>query len=117
LVTITERKAINQWRKQARRKRGGGRVRGESVFLQRVGSGIEPTIDQVAGQEPTPELAAMVAENFQGLLDCLDSDELREIALLKLQAFTNNEIAEAIDRSLPTVERRLRLIRDTWQEA
>ncbi len=33
LVTITERKALNQSRDQTRHKRGGGRVRGDSVRL------------------------------------------------------------------------------------
>ena len=33
LVKITERKALNQLRHQARARRGGGGVRGESVFI------------------------------------------------------------------------------------
>ena len=35
LVAITERKAINQLRSEGRLKRGGGNVRGESVFYVR----------------------------------------------------------------------------------
>jgi DNA-directed RNA polymerase specialized sigma24 family protein len=53
---------------------------------------------------------------MEGLLARLDDEELREIALLKLQGFTNEEIAARIGRALPTVERRLRLIRQTWKE-
>lgn len=49
------------------------------------------------------------------LLGMLD-DGLRQIAVLKLEGRTNEEIASRIDRSPTTVERRLRLIRDTWKE-
>ena len=116
LVKITERKALNQLRHQMRQKRGGGKLRGESAFLDENASTGAPGIDQVAGAEPTPEFAAMVAEGFQRLLDLLADDELRRIALLKLEGHTNREVAARTGRSLPTVERRLKLIRDTWKE-
>ena len=47
------------------------------------------------------------------LLELLDGD-MRHIALLKLEGYTNEEIAAAMGCSLPTVERRLRLIRKAW---
>ena len=116
LVKITERKAVNQLRDQLRQKRGGGRVRGESAFLDEDASAAGPGIDQVRGPQPTPEFAAMVTEGFQQLLEVLPDDELRSIALLKLEGYTNEEIAASTGRSLPTVERRLRLIRSRWKE-
>lgn len=116
LVKITERKALNQLRHQGRAKRGGGGVRGESVFLDTGASTAKKGIDQVPGVEPTAEFAAVVTEGLRGLLDLLADDELRQIALLKLEGWTNEEIANRINRSLPTVERRLRLIRDKWKD-
>jgi RNA polymerase sigma factor (sigma-70 family) len=116
LVAITERKAINQLRSEGRLKRGGGNVRGESVFLREDMSGVTPSMDQTVGHEPTPEFAAIVAEDFQRLLEALGDDELREIALLKLEGCSNLEIATKIERSVPTVERRLKLIRRKWRE-
>jgi len=115
LVKITERKAINQLRDQGRRKRGGGRVRGESALKGRGASDEEAGLNQVVGAEPNPEFAAMMAEALDQLLSVLAPD-LRTIALLKLEGYTNDEIAARIDRSVPTVERRLRLIRQTWKE-
>lgn len=115
LVKITERKALNQLRHQGRAKRGGGGVRGESVFLNAAATTAQEAINQFPSVEPTPEFAAAVAEGFRGLLDRLGDAELRQIALLKLEGWTNEEIAGRIDRSLPTVERRLRLIRDKWK--
>jgi RNA polymerase sigma factor (sigma-70 family) len=112
LVKITERKALNLARDQTRHKRGGGKVRGESALQNRDNSTGGGGFDQVAGREPTPELAAAVNEALGRLLD----DGLRQIAVLKLEGRTNEEIASRIDRSPTTVERRLRLIRDMWKE-
>ena len=116
LVKITERKALNQLRDQTRQKRGGGRLRGESAFLDSSASAARAGLDQFAGPEPTPEFAAVIAEGFQRLLDLLADDELREIALLKLEGHTNEELAARTGRSVPTIERRLRLIRDKRAE-
>jgi DNA-directed RNA polymerase specialized sigma24 family protein len=115
LVKITERKAVSQLRHHGRVKRGGGEVRGESVFADAHGSTSGAGVDQVRGAEPTPQFAAELAEDLQRLLGLLEDEELVQIALLKLEGCTNAEIADRVDRSLPTVERRLRLIRSTWQ--
>jgi len=114
LVTITERKALNQVRDLTRQKRGGGMVRGESAFLNSEASAEGAGIDQVVAPEPTPEFAAAMTEGLCRLLGLLDND-LRQIALLKLEGHTNEEIGAIVGRSVPTVERRLRLIRDAWK--
>ncbi len=114
LVTITVRKVLAQKRRHFSKKRGGGKVRGESVFVPHPsrpddGDGI----DQVLGREPTPELAATLAEQCSELLGRLD-DRLKPIALSKMEGFTNQEIAERLDVALRTVERRLEQIRQLW---
>jgi RNA polymerase sigma factor (sigma-70 family) len=115
IVHITERKAYDQLIHQTRKKRGSGLVAGESAFVDLQASTGAAGIDEVAGPEPTPEFAAEMVEAVDRLLDKLADDQLRQIALYKLEGYTNEEIAEKIGRSLPTVERRLRLIRETWQ--
>src|SRR5262245_57219294 len=65
----------------------------------------------VFGNEPTPEFAAEVAEECRALLDRLGDDELRRIAVWKLEGYTNREIARGLGKSLATVERKLDLIR------
>jgi RNA polymerase sigma factor (sigma-70 family) len=116
LFKIIDRKAVDLRRGQGRRKRGGGKVRGESALRGPPGDSHEQGgLEQVAGPEPTPEFEVAVSESLGHLLGLLD-DELRQIALLKLEGHTNTEIAEIIGRSLPTVERRLKLIRDLWSE-
>jgi DNA-directed RNA polymerase specialized sigma24 family protein len=46
----------------------------------------------------------------------LEDDELRAIARLKLEGFTNPEIAERLGVVERTVERRLNRIRRQWSE-
>jgi DNA-directed RNA polymerase specialized sigma24 family protein len=114
LITMTAQKAIDQARHDGREKRGGGRVRGESAFdchsPQSQGRGLE----KVVGDSPTPEFAAIMADECARLLGQLD-DVLRPIALAKMEDFTNEEIADRFDCSVSTVERSLRLIRKIWQ--
>jgi RNA polymerase sigma factor (sigma-70 family) len=115
IVRITERKAYDQLRAQRRQKRGGGKVAGESVFANAQSSDGDNGIQQVADMEPTPEFAVEAAEAVDRLFGMLDDPELRRIAQLKLEGYTNEEIANLITRSLPTVERRLKLIREIWK--
>jgi DNA-directed RNA polymerase specialized sigma24 family protein len=119
LVTLTARKAAHLRRDQRRQKRGGGAVRGESALLPAAGeseSEPEPALEQVLGQEPTPALAAELAEQCQRLLGGLGDDELKAIALWKMEGDTNPEIAARLGCALSTVERRLRLIRQIWEQ-
>lgn len=113
LVTITARKALRQAKHARRQKRGEGKVRGESVFCQADASEPDWGIDQVVGREPTPAFAAELAEDFRQLLECLD-DGLRQLAVLKMQGYTNQEIAEKLDCGLRSVERKLSGIRTIW---
>jgi DNA-directed RNA polymerase specialized sigma24 family protein len=113
LAVITEHKALNQARAERCEKRGGGNVRGESAMLSPDASASAWGMQQWVDPEPTPAFAAAMTESLSRLLESLDPD-LRQIALLKLEGRTNEEIAALIGRSLPTVERRLKLIRDKW---
>jgi DNA-directed RNA polymerase specialized sigma24 family protein len=51
---------------------------------------------------------------YRRLLELLGDDTLRQIALWKMESYTNHEIAEKLDVAISTVERKLRLIRETW---
>jgi DNA-directed RNA polymerase specialized sigma24 family protein len=105
LFTLTERAAANQQRDQNRDKRGGGDVRGDSAL-----EGIEAV---AAG--PTPADEVSMQENMARLIAGLEDEELRQIALARMEGYPNAEIAGQIGRAEVTVERRLRLIRATWR--
>ncbi len=115
LVTIVVHKIYRQRRHDHAQKRGGGHVRGESVFLPLHDSdqGAQG-IEQVMGKEPTPEFAAMIRENCDQLLLALSEEPLRQVARYKLEGFTNEEIAEKLDCTVRSVERKLHRIRAVW---
>lgn len=116
LVTITARKAICQQRRHHAAKRGGGQVRGESIFVRKGDVDLDLGIGDVLGGEPTPEFACAVAENCQSMLDSLGDETLRDIAQLTLEGYTTTEIAERLDCVKRTVERKLNRIREKWGE-
>jgi DNA-directed RNA polymerase specialized sigma24 family protein len=113
LVTITARKASEQVRHERRLKRGGGRVRGEQELSQ-ADPGAGGGLDELVGREPTPELAAMMAEQYLHLLGRLDDETLRRIAAWKLEGYSNEEIAARLGCGRRTVERKLGVIRSIW---
>jgi DNA-directed RNA polymerase specialized sigma24 family protein len=112
LVVITERKAIDQVKRERRKKRGGGRIIGRSDSLD--GDWKDSGIASVVSPEPTPEFAAMVADECRRLLGLLRDETLRKVALLRMEGFTNEEVADRLGCSLRSVARKLELIRGTW---
>ena len=117
LVTITARKATSYRRRAYAQKRGGGRVRGESIFMgTNPESDREVGIGQVLSDEPTPEMANMVVENCQEMLDLLEPNS-RRIAILTLEGYSPLEISRELDCARRTVERKLERIRQKWTEA
>ena len=112
LAKITERRALNANREAAREKRGGGLVRGDSVFLRQDES-VCFGPDATPAREPTPEMIAELTEAFEDRLSQLSGME-QSVALKKLQGFRNKEIAERLGCSIASVERKLKLIREKW---
>jgi DNA-directed RNA polymerase specialized sigma24 family protein len=114
LVVITGRKARAILERHRCQKRGGDRITiglgGPSSDYSEEGLRLE----QIAGHEPTPEFAAMVAEEYERLLERLGDDDLRQVALWRMEGFTNDEIAEKLGCARRTVARRLDLIRKLW---
>lgn len=114
LVVITARKACAQVQRRTRQKRGGGRVFDESALPGAGMAGAPATLELVVGSEPTPEFAAMITEEYRRLLDALDDDALRRVALDRMEGYTNDEIADHLGCARRTVARRLELIRKIW---
>jgi len=83
-----------------------------------MGSGAsgKAAIEQVIGDEATPEFAVSVAEECQRRFEQLQKEPLRTVARLKLEGYTNKEIAQQLDCSLRSVERKLWLIRRKWSD-
>jgi len=104
---ITVRKAIDLARREARQPRPAV---GQTLWEQ-----AERNIELALSTEPTPEFAAVVADECRRLLELLaDEDELRAVALWKMEGQTNAAIAERLECVESTVSRKLRRIRDIW---
>jgi RNA polymerase sigma factor (sigma-70 family) len=113
LVVITARKAIDQVAHEYTKKQGGGTLQGESWIF--CGTASEASaIEQVVGDEPTPEFAAQVAEQYERLLDALGDESLRNVAVWKMEGFTSDEIAGRLGCSRRSVARKLEMIRIIW---
>ena len=70
----------------------------------------------IVAPEPTPDFAALVAEETEHLLALLADDGMRAIARGKLEGRTNEDLAAELGCTVRTVERRLGLVRRTWRE-
>lgn len=114
LVAISSQKAVDQIRRQMSAKRGGGAVRGESICLPADELGGPAGFEQFMGQDPTPEFLTLMDEQHQRLFDLLRDDTQRAIARLRMEGYSNDEIAEQLSISVRSVERKLGLIRDAW---
>jgi DNA-directed RNA polymerase specialized sigma24 family protein len=108
LGLITKRKARAQVRRELAGRRGGGQTLDEGALVG-PGSSTLP-LDEVACELAAPEFDLHVAE----LLEQLEP-EVREIAICRLMGFRNREIAQRLDCTERKVERKLQLIRLTWE--
>ena len=109
LVVITTRKVRAQARRRLRQKRGAGQVQ-PACDLDDPGSD-DDVLARAVGSEPTPEFAAMVAEEYRRLLDRLGDDVLRKVAILRMEGYTTDAIAGQLGCARRTVARQLALIR------
>jgi DNA-directed RNA polymerase specialized sigma24 family protein len=103
LITLTSRKACDFIAHEMRRYPGP----------------IDHNVEQILGREPDPALAALVAEEFERLLDRLNDPVLQAIAVWKMEGHTNKEIAAKLSQVKQTgertVERKLERIRAIWE--
>jgi RNA polymerase sigma factor (sigma-70 family) len=116
LVVLAARKVADQVKHDRRDKRGGGLVRGDSA-LHPVGGDTGPAgFAELADHDPTPEEAALLAEEVETLLGRLSDPAVRQVALCKLEGYSNEEIARRQGCSIRTVERRLAIVRRLLKE-
>jgi DNA-directed RNA polymerase specialized sigma24 family protein len=101
------RKVVDLARHEGRRSRRCGEVLSLADLA-------EHGLEGIPDPDPTPELAAQVSEECRRLLDMLDDETLRSVAIWKLEGYSNHEIACKLECVDKTVERKLRTIRSIW---
>lgn len=100
LMTITLRKSFRNRRRAAK------------------GVATDPQIlaAELAAESPHPDMTAMVTDEFRRLLGKLNDPVLSSIALMKLEGLSNRQIAQSLDLSVATIERKLQVIRHIWKD-
>ncbi|TWT98053.1 RNA polymerase sigma factor RpoE [Botrimarina colliarenosi] len=111
LMRMAARKVIDKRRRDQRQRRGG------QVKIHSFGdAGDDEQVIEAIGDEPSPEMVLMMQESLQQLFSHLGVGKLAEIAGAKLEGHTNAEIARRFGCSERTIERRLHLIREKYQQ-
>jgi DNA-directed RNA polymerase specialized sigma24 family protein len=113
LVVITARKAAHLKRDETRQKRGGGAT---PVPDLPADSSEGSVLEQVLSNEPTPEMAAQIAEECQRLLAALNDPELATVALLRMEGHSVEEIAAKLGFAPRSIKRKLQMIRGVWEK-
>ena len=111
LVFITAQKAADWIVHERRQKRGGGKVRGNSALTGNQPDSSAEDLDRFFAIAPGPETLNILAEEHERLLNRLGDPRLRQIAELRVQGETVDDIAEKLDIARRTVHRKLDLIR------
>lgn len=112
LLKMSARKVIDKRRHDRRQRRGAG----EKIASLQAADQDDQAYIEVIGDEPTPEMVLTMAESFEKLISHLGVGQLREIAVAKMEGFSNAELATRFECSERTIERRLHLIRETCQQ-
>jgi DNA-directed RNA polymerase specialized sigma24 family protein len=117
LVAITAHKSTDLIRRENRKKRGGTGVQGsDREASQQPMSAVQ--LSNIIQQQPTPEFATQIGEQFKLLLaklDRADDPDLMRIAQAKMLGESTTEVAQQLGCVRRTVERKILLIRRIWE--
>jgi RNA polymerase sigma factor (sigma-70 family) len=116
LLAITKQKVADHIRRETAQKRGGGRIQSETALSGQPDDSHGFTLDKLMSDEPSPEFIVELQEQNDRLLGLLRDDNLRHIALSRIEGFTVPEIASDLRVSTRSIERKLQLIRGMWSK-
>lgn len=118
ILKITQNRVIAFTRREKAKKR----IPAESIEpnhsedLVRVESltDYEAELDNVIASNSTEAAWIEISDCWEELLRCLPDDVCRQIAQLKLQSYSNREIALMMGFTPSKVDRKVRLIQEQW---
>jgi RNA polymerase sigma factor (sigma-70 family) len=111
LLRMSARKVVDK-RRHDQRQRRGGNVKVHSLNQ----TGDDDSVIEAIGDEPSPEMVLMMQESVEEVFSHLGVGQLRELAVAKLEGYSNAELSERFGCSERTIERRLHLIREKCQQ-
>jgi DNA-directed RNA polymerase specialized sigma24 family protein len=115
LVAMTQRKVVDHIRHHKRAKRGGGMVRGESMWQGQTDNSCLGGIEEFGDEMHSAEFLYELQEQHEKLMVALANDTLRQVAAAKMEGFTSTEIAAQLGLSVRSIERKMQLIRQCWE--
>lgn len=113
LIAITKQKSADLIRKESRQKRGRGAVRDEQSLA--VGEALHIQSSSVFSSRLTPDVMVAIQEEFERLLGLLDNDLHCQATVMRMQGYSNSEIATTLNRTERTVQRWVEIVRKTWE--
>ena len=110
-VVIAARKSSNKAKFFDRQKRGGKKTIGESKLDE---LGIDNLAEYIGASDDPAKLVEFEM-TCRDLLHALPDDNYREIALMRMAGFNNQEIGNKLGCSTRTVDRKLNAVRAVWE--
>jgi DNA-directed RNA polymerase specialized sigma24 family protein len=114
LVVITARKVAHRQRHDQQQRRDINRNLSHSIFAQSSDYSAPAGVEVLASREPTPEFAAEFVETCELLFQSLDDPALRQVVTMRMEGYTDAEVADRLECSRRTVQRRLEIVRRRW---
>ncbi|WP_197454963.1 ECF-type sigma factor [Stieleria varia] len=105
ISVILMNKGRNRARSEARTRRGGRLTRQELS---------EELLASIGCDDSDPALTLSMQDECRRLLTMLERHEVQLVALLRVEGYTNEEIAKQLGCTRRSVQRRINLIRKLW---
>lgn len=118
ILKITQRRVIALTRREKAQKRIPSDSMEESRSREMLSiesiEDYEVELDQAIASESSESAWIEISDCWEELLRSLPDDACRKIAQLKLQSYTNREIATMLEFTPSKVDRKVRLIQEEW---
>jgi DNA-directed RNA polymerase specialized sigma24 family protein len=112
ILKITQRRIIGITRKEGAARRNQRSK--PPIDPVEVLSDFEVELDQLVAEQSSEIVRIEIVDSWEELLRALPDDETREIAQLKLQSYSNREIAEKLYVTPSKVDRKVKRIQEEW---
>jgi DNA-directed RNA polymerase specialized sigma24 family protein len=114
LLKITRRKVVTAYRREKTKKRGKWWIQSKERLATDLAKESFRTFEELCDEAPTPEMACALEEQANRLIGILDRDDLKQIALWRIEGLTVDDIAGRLSLTTRSIERKLKLIRKSW---
>jgi DNA-directed RNA polymerase specialized sigma24 family protein len=115
IMIITARKVTYRHRYDRRKCRDTKRSLSECLFVDPDSLVARANRDYALSREPSAELTAEFVETYELLFKDLNDTALENVVALRMEGFSDSEIADRLQCSRRTVQRRLEIIRRHWE--